>query len=95
MTAKQAEVWSLYASGHTVTQIARCTGRSKGYVSGTIKALKERGGKSRERRAETVPCPYSSSCFTCPMGDCIMGGANWNLLPVGYEYLLELEVSSV
>lgn len=40
MTAKQAEVWALYASGHRVTDIAHATGRSKGYVSTTIKNLK-------------------------------------------------------
>ncbi len=42
MTAKQAEVWSLYKSGHRVVDIARITGRSKGNVSDTIKLIKTR-----------------------------------------------------
>ena len=40
MTAKQAEVWALYARGHRVTDIAHAAARVKGAVATTIKHLK-------------------------------------------------------
>lgn len=40
MTAKQAMIWDLYASGHRITDIARLTGRSKGTVSTMLKNIK-------------------------------------------------------
>ena len=40
MTAKQEVVWSLYASGHTVSEIARTLERSKGNVSTMLKKIR-------------------------------------------------------
>lgn len=68
MTAKQAEVWALYASGHTVTDIAKTLGRGKSTVSTMIKTVKERMKNPVIR--ESKPCEYSPSCFTCPLSDC-------------------------
>ncbi len=68
MTAKQAEVWSLYKSGHRVVDIARITGRSKGNVSDTIKLIKTRMQNPPVKKS--VTCPHSASCFTCPLKDC-------------------------
>lgn len=79
MTAKQAQVWDLYASGHRVTDIAKALGRSKGAVSTTIKAIKQRLQAGPPERV-SIPCVYSPSCFTCPMGDCVVEGADVNAI---------------
>ena len=79
MTAKQADVWSMYASGYTVTQIALALGRSKGAVSGTIKTLKRRMTEKKQAPV-SVPCVYSPSCFTCPLRDCVVHDANVNAI---------------
>ena len=81
MTAKQAEVWALYARGHRVTDIAHATWRSKGAVSTTIKNLKAAMANPREKNRLSISCPYSSSCFTCPLHDCAIDNPNVNLLP--------------
>lgn len=86
MTAKQEVVWSLYSSGHTVTEIARATGRSKSTVSTMLKTIRERAINPILRK--TTPCEYSSSCFTCPLGDCALHGSvavGVNLLPWDME----------
>lgn len=70
MTRKQSEVWDLYASGHTVTQIAKATCRSKGCVSTMLKRIKEQMHRPVNNERKSVPCPYSSDCFTCPLNDC-------------------------
>lgn len=80
MTAKQAEVWALYASGHRVTDITHATGRSKGFVSTTIKSLKAAMANPRVKKPHSIPCPYSNSCFTCPLPDCAIDNPNVNLL---------------
>lgn len=78
MTGKQAEVWDLYKSGRTVTEIARATGRSKGNVSTMLKLIKARLEKPIMK--SSVPCPYSASCFTCPLADCVMDGTMVNII---------------
>lgn len=78
MTGKQAEVWDLYKSGRTVTEIARTTGRSKGTVSTMLKLIKARLETPVVK--SSVPCPYSASCFTCPLADCVMDGAMVNVI---------------
>lgn len=88
MTAKQAEVWSLYVSGHRVTDIAIATGRSRGNVSTMIKKIRESTKKSSLRERLSVPCKYSPSCFTCPMHDCVVAQnkvTRLNLLPADME----------
>lgn len=84
MTAKQAEVWALYASGHRVTDIAHATGRSKGSVSTMIKSIKAAMANPRVKTLISTPCPYSTSCFTCPLRDCGIPATNagrFNVLP--------------
>lgn len=72
MTTRQAQIWSLYASGHGPSAIAQALGlNSRGGVSSTIKKIKaEMQGLTKERVQQSTECPYSSSCFTCPLHDC-------------------------
>lgn len=42
------------------------------------------------KRGESIPCPYSPSCFTCPMKDCVanfigISITKLNLLPGDLE----------
>lgn len=88
MTAKQAAIWELYTSGHRVTDIARVTGRSKGSVSTMIKKIKVAIQNPVVRERTSVPCIYSSSCFTCPLGDCAIDSTRagrFNVLPADME----------
>ena len=76
MTSNQGELWNLYTGGYTVSEIARLTGRAKSTISRTLKRAKNPTGYE--------PCPYSSSCFTCPLRDCALDGSiavKTNLLP--------------
>lgn len=84
MTANQAKVWSLYAGGHTVTEIAQLMGRTKGTVSTTLKTIRRNMQRSNEWTQKSVPCVYASSCFACPLKDCVVYGseaARINMLP--------------
>jgi len=84
MTAKQAEVWTLYASGHRVTDIARTLGKSNGTVSTMIKKIKESIANKNDKELRSIPCPWSSSCFACPLSDCGMDSTRagrFNVLP--------------
>lgn len=88
MTAKQAEVWSLYASGHRVTDIARAIGRSKGSVSTMLKNIKAAIQNPVVAERLSIPCIYSPSCFTCPLKDCGIDqarAARFNVLPADLE----------
>lgn len=88
MTVKQREIWSLYAGGHTVTEIARTTGRAKSTVSTMLKYIKAEMQNPTARERRTEPCIYSSSCFTCPLGDCAVDGSTaivLNRLPYDME----------
>lgn len=53
MTAKQREVWSLYAKGNTVSDIAQITGRSNSSVYSMLKTIKKRAG---EHSLGQLPC---------------------------------------
>lgn len=84
MTAKQAIVWDLYASGHRVTDIARATGRSKSTVSTMINTIKKNLQRPVKKELDSIPCVYSSSCFTCPLHDCGIDSTRarrFNVLP--------------
>lgn len=88
MTAKQELVWGLYSSGHGVTDIAKAIGRSKSTVSAMISRIKSNIHNPAERVRSSAPCVYSSSCFTCPLRDCILDGSKAvyvNLLPGDME----------
>lgn len=45
------------------------------------------GGQAMSRkRVRNKRCPYSASCFTCPLRDCIIcAPAQINCLPVDFE----------
>ena len=80
MTSNQREIWNLYSSGHSVTEIAKATGRAKSTISVTLKRIRN------PRRIDRVstPCVYSSSCFTCPLRECTISGhaaIHTNVLP--------------
>ena len=84
MTAKQEVVWSLYASGHTVSEIARTLERSKSNVSTMLKKIRRNMQHSDEWKRKSVPCVYASSCFVCPMKDCAVQSSkalHTNMLP--------------
>lgn len=86
MTAKQWEVWGLYAKGATVSDIAQITGRSKSSVYSMLKTIKTRGRAPAAKKS--VPCKNSPSCFTCPLKDCVVNESSvvrTNLLPGGME----------
>lgn len=88
MTSKQETVWSLYAAGHRITDIARLTGRSKGSVSTMISTIKRNMQRPVERPRSSAVCIYSSSCFTCPMRDCMINdtrAGRFNVLPGDME----------
>lgn len=73
MTARQREIWALYARGHGPTEIALALGlKSRGSVYTTIQTIKKKmqNPKPKAKSRDTVPCPYSNSCFTCPLPDC-------------------------
>lgn len=84
MTAKQTEVWALYASGHTVTDIAKTLGRGKSSVSTMLKTIRRNMQRSDEWKQKSVPCVYANSCFACPLKDCVVCGSKatrTNMLP--------------
>lgn len=88
MTAKQAQVWDLYASGHRITDIAIATGRSKGNISTMITRIKAAIQNPTIRERSSLTCPYSSSCFTCPLRDCAISSTiagRYNILPSDRE----------
>ena len=73
MTEKQREYLNLYTSGHTISAIARAMGKGKSTVSSAIKRAKE--SLNSEQKPKGQPCPYSPSCFTCPLRDCVIDPA--------------------
>lgn len=86
MTARQREVWRLYAKGNTVSDIAQITGRSKSSVYSMLKTIKQRAGTPAAKKS--VPCKNSPSCFTCPLKDCVVNESiivRTNLLPGDME----------
>ncbi len=88
MTSKQEAVWSLYAAGHRITDIARLTGRSNSSVSSMISTIKRNMQHPVERPRSSTVCIYSSSCFTCPMRDCVVNdtmAGRCNVLPGDME----------
>ena len=71
MTARQAEIWDLYARGHGPSEIAVALGlKSRGGVSSALKKIKQELQSPTKRVMESAACRYSSSCFSCPLRDC-------------------------
>ena len=87
MTNKQAEVMRLYRQGLSTCEIARRLGVSKSNVRYLRAAANGKKPKPTYRyRKPCTVCPYSVSCFTCPLPDCHMGGIAVNKLPEGFVY---------
>lgn len=103
MTAIQQEYAALHEQGISITEIARRFGKNKSSVSRTIQRAKRikstvstqsqpRSARSVKRAVLTGICPYSDSCFTCPLEDCRVGAnKDVNLLPVGFNYTKFME----
>ena len=45
-----------------------------------ILLLKKARAPKVQRESASRTCPYSSSCFTCPMRDCVVEGTEINAL---------------
>jgi hypothetical protein len=58
MTPIQIKYLLLFEAGHTVTEIAQMTGKSKSTISRTLTRTRNR------------VCPFSPDCLTCPLEDC-------------------------
>ena len=87
MTSKQAEVMRLYRQGLSTCEIAQRPGVTKKNVRYLRAAANGKKPKSTYRyREPCTVCPYSASCFTCPLPDCHMGGIAVNPLPDGFVY---------
>ena len=87
MTQKQAEAMRLYWQGLSTCEIARRLGVTKANVRYLRAAANGKKPKSTYRyREPCTVCPYSASCFTCPLPDCRMGGIAVNKLPDGFVY---------
>lgn len=67
MTDTQLRYFELYASGHTITEIAKICGKGKSTVSTAIKAA-----KAHKETTKFTACRYHNDCFTCPFRDCII-----------------------
>ena len=79
VSSRTSEYRGLFAEGFTVTEIARRCGVAKSTVSTCLKKAQ----KPQQPLVSTV-CPHSKSCFTCPLADCVMDGADVNaILPQG------------
>ena len=77
------EYMGLFAEGFTVTEIARRCGVAKSTVSTCLKKA-----RTLKKVSASTVCPYSKSCFTCPMADCVVDGADINaILPQGIAVL--------
>ena len=57
----------LYDEGHTVTEIAKLCGKAKSTTSTTLKRA-----RMPRKAPESERCPYSPSCFACPLEDCVV-----------------------
>ena len=87
MTQKQAEAMRLYRQGLSTCEIARRLGVTKANVRYLRAAANGKKPKSTYRYRESCTvCPYSASCFTCPLPDCRMSGITVNPLPEGFVY---------
>lgn len=82
MTAVQRQYLAMYEQGRNVAEIARLFGKSKSTISRVLRLARATGGRV---------CPYSPSCFTCPLEDCQVTGKDVNLLPVGFNYTKFME----
>lgn len=85
MTRKQAECLSLYERSYSIGEIAAMLGKNHATVSNLIRRARE-AAKPR-KNASAAQCPYCSSCFHCPLPDCVIHSCQIvNLLPEGFTY---------
>lgn len=82
MTARQEEYLLLWEKGYGVCEIARMLGKSKNTVSTGLKRARR---PKKPSQAVSKVCPYSPTCFNCPLADCTVPGATVNMLPLDYE----------
>ena len=91
MTAIQQEYAALHEQGISITEIARRFGKNKSTVSRAIQRSKK-VKRTVSKPSQRGVCPYSKSCFTCPLEDCRVGSnKDVNLLPVGFNYTKFME----
>lgn len=58
--------------------------------------MREREGRHFERKSAGMVCPFSPSCFTCPIGDCVESNAyRYNVLESEKCMLAQLEGDAV
>lgn len=75
---RASEYLALFAAGFTVTEISRRWRGLKVYSLTLLKKARSPEGTKRIRlRGHAL---YSSSCFTCPMRDCVVEGTEINAL---------------
>jgi len=85
MTRKQFECYDLYERGFSVKEIAAMLKKNHATVSNLLRAA--RSPKKHRKNTSTATCPYSASCFTCPLPDCVIPACQIvNLLPEGFVY---------
>ena len=85
MTRKQFECYDLYERGFSVKEIAAMLKKNHATVSNLLRAA--RSPKKHRKNTSTATCPYSASCFTCPLPDCVIPAFQIvNLLPEGFVY---------
>lgn len=87
MTVTQEEYLRLYERGYGVREIARMLGKGPSTVSTVLKQARQ---PRKASRAPSSPCPHSSSCFTCPLHDCVAESSmapRLNVLSLDFEYM--------
>lgn len=85
MTRKQFECYDLYERGFSVKEIAAMLKKNHATVSNLLRAA--RSPKKHRKNTSTATCPYSASCFTCPLPDFVIPACQIvNLLPEGFVY---------
>ena len=85
MTSKQAECYDLYERGFSVKEIAAMLKNNHATVSNLLRAA--RSPKKPRKNANMTTCPYSESCFLCPLPDCVIPSCQVvNLLPTDFVY---------
>lgn len=73
--SRTPEYMGLFAEGFTVSEIARRCGVAKSTVSTCLKKARE-----QKRAPVSTVCPYSENCFACPKPDCVVDGADVNVI---------------
>lgn len=106
MNSIKEKCLALHAEGYSTRTIAKMLGISKStahyHVSTPYIAQQNPGrkdpqrphGEKRNQRIPNSTCVFSSSCFSCPLGECKV--SEWkaprvNRLPKDFDYVKEVE----